>query len=198
VNRLEAALRKLVVDVARHGGSHALVGGLAVSARVEPRLTRDLDLAVAVSGDDEAERVVRALTSEGYAVVTVVEHETAHRLATVRVTLPDEPAHGVVGDLLFASSGIEPTIVSMADQLEVFPGCTVPVAQVGHLVALKLLSRDDRTRPQDAIDLRALRTVATDVDIGTARDAVRLIAERGFARGRALDTALADWLRTGP
>jgi hypothetical protein len=79
VNRLEAALRKVVVDLGRHGGAPALVGGLAVSARVEPRLTRDLDLAVAVGGDDEAERLVRALVAERYSVVTLVEHEVARR-----------------------------------------------------------------------------------------------------------------------
>jgi hypothetical protein len=33
----------------------ALVGGLAVSVHVEPRFTRDIDLAVAVAGDAKAE-----------------------------------------------------------------------------------------------------------------------------------------------
>jgi hypothetical protein len=88
--------------------------------------------------------------------------------------------------------------VSTADPLKVFPGCMVPVAQVGHLVALKLLSRDDRTRPQDVIDLRALRTVANEVDVELARAAVRRITEHGFARGRDLDAALTEWVRESP
>jgi len=36
----------------------ALVGGLAVSARTEPRFTRDLDFAIAVENDAEAESIV--------------------------------------------------------------------------------------------------------------------------------------------
>jgi hypothetical protein len=36
----------------------------------------------------------------------------------------------------------------------------VPVARIGHLMALKVLARDDRRRPQDFDDLRALRREA--------------------------------------
>lgn len=39
----------------------ALVGGLAVSARTEPRFTRDADLAVALASDAEAEALIREL-----------------------------------------------------------------------------------------------------------------------------------------
>jgi hypothetical protein len=39
--------------------SWAMLGGLAVSIRTEPRFTRDVDLAVAVAADDEAERLAR-------------------------------------------------------------------------------------------------------------------------------------------
>jgi hypothetical protein len=44
----------------------AAIGGLAVAARAEPRTTRDLDVAVAVSGDREAEGIVLAMRSRGY------------------------------------------------------------------------------------------------------------------------------------
>lgn len=150
MNRLAAALTKLVGDVGRHGRATALVGGLAVSARAEPRLTRDVDLAVAVEGDPDAEALVQALVTDGYATLAIIEQETTRRLATARLALPGETARGVVADLLFASSGIEALVVAEAEPLEVLPGVTVPVARTGHLVALKLLSREDRTRPQDA------------------------------------------------
>ena len=52
---LEAALRMLVSDLLGNGASFALVGGLAVSVRAEPRLTRDADVAVSVDDDEEAE-----------------------------------------------------------------------------------------------------------------------------------------------
>ena len=194
MNRLAGALAHLLGHLTTCGVRGALVGGLAVSARTEPRLTRDLDLAVEVVGDAEAERLVQRLLSLGYATVAIVEHEEAHRLATVRLRLPGATERGVVVDLLFASSGIAPEVVAAAEPLEVFPGVTVPVAQIGHLIALKLLARDDRTRPQDAADLRALRDVAPEAEIARARLAVSSIHQRGYARGRDLDAALLEWL----
>jgi hypothetical protein len=46
VNVLEAALRRMAADLERYGRRWALVGGFAVSARAEPRFTRDIDAAV--------------------------------------------------------------------------------------------------------------------------------------------------------
>lgn len=89
-------------------------------------------------------------------------------------------------DVLFASSGIEPEIAGSAEPLEILPGLRVPVATVGHLLALKLLSRDDRTRPQDQVDLVQLLGVAEAGDIEAARHAVALIHSRGFQRDRDL------------
>jgi hypothetical protein len=63
---LESALRQLISDLRRDGVSFALVGGLAVSVRTEPRLTRDADVAVSVADDTEAEAVVYRLVERGY------------------------------------------------------------------------------------------------------------------------------------
>lgn len=49
----------------------------------------------------------------------------------------------MVVDVLFASSGIEPELVRAAEPIEVLPSLTVPVARTGHLIAVKLLARDD-------------------------------------------------------
>lgn len=143
----EKALRSATVDLSRAGARFALVGGLAVSARTEPRFTRDVDLAVAVDSDAQAEGVVRTLQECGYATLAVLEHEKTGRLATVRMSQPRtlEP-QGIV-DLLFASSGLEPEIVSASSPLAIVRGLDVDVAQRGHLVALKLLARDDDRRP---------------------------------------------------
>ena len=102
---LETALRRICLDLADAHVAFALVGGLAVSARTEPRFTRDADLAVAVQTDAEAERLIRVLQSVGYRVQTLIEQQAAGRLATVRLTRSVEPADPVI-DLLFASSGI--------------------------------------------------------------------------------------------
>lgn len=176
------------------GADFALVGGIAVSARTEPRFTRDLDLAVAVRGDSEAEALVGRMTASGFQVGSIIEQDAAGRLATVRMVGPAQPAHGVVVDLLFASSGIEPELVEAAEVLEVFQGVSAPVARIGHLIALKLLARDDVHRPQDAVDLRALVVAAGPADLALARAGAELIAERGFARDRDLVGLLDDLL----
>jgi predicted nucleotidyltransferase len=189
VNPLAARLAATATDLAALEVPFALVGGLAVSVRAEPRFTRDADLAVAVDDDSDAERVIAALRLRGYEVIALVEQLATHRLATVRLeALGDEQR--IVTDLLFASSGIEPEIVSAADALAVIPGLVLPVASVGHLIATKLLARDDRRRPADADDLRSLATVASDQDWSEAEDAVALIEHRGFHRNRDLAASL--------
>jgi hypothetical protein len=57
---------------------------------------------------------------------------------------------------------------------------------------MKLLARDDRSRPTEAVDVRELAAVASGCDWDLAKDAVRLVTERGFNRGRDLYAALAE------
>lgn len=182
---LADVLRSVVADLQALGARCALVGGLAVSARAEPRLTRDIDLAVAVEDDAAAEALVRALGRRGYRVEALIEHARTGRLATVRLVPTRAP--DIVVDLLFASCGIEPEIVGAGEPLDIVPGLRVPVARVGHLLAMKLLARDDRERPQDADDLRALIAIATPAERRRTEQAVRDIMARGYARRRNLD-----------
>ena len=191
MNVLESALRRIASDLDHLGRRWALVGGFAVSARAEPRFTRDLDLAIAVSDDLDAEELVHALVGGDHRLVGMIEHEPTGRLATVRLSLdPQSMSGGVVVDALFASSGIEPDIVEAAEILEIVPGLSVRVASTGHLIALELLARDDLERPQDLADLRALLRVADDSDLAAARSGCDLIVQRGFGRGRDLVAAL--------
>ena len=125
-----------------------------MSVRTEPRLTRDADLVVHVSGDADAEQLVRTLQTRGWRVVAALEQEATRRLATVRLAL------------------------------------AVPVARIGHLIALKILARDDRTRPQDRVDLAGLLAHADATAMDEARRALALVTERGFHRGRDLQAAL--------
>jgi predicted nucleotidyltransferase len=173
-----------------------LVGGFAVSARAQPRFTRDIDIAVAVADDTGAEALVRDLLPNGYAVFATVEHVNG-RLATVRLKRHINGIDIVV-DLLFASSGIEPEIVQAAETIEISSGLRLPVATTGHLIALKLLARDDESRPQDLADLRALYGAATESDLAVADAAVRLIMHRGFNRDRDLISALSELLSSRP
>lgn len=157
-----------------------------MSVRTEPRLTRDADIAVLVADDRDAEALVLALQGRGWRVITAIEQDAAGRLATVRLATAGEAALGTVVDLLFASSGIEPEIVAAAEPIEAVPALTAPVARLGHLIALKVLARDDRTRPQDRVDLASLLHRADEASLSEARESLALITRRGFHRGRNL------------
>jgi hypothetical protein len=188
MNAVERALRDFLsarpADVAV-----ALVGGLAVSARAEPRFTRDLDFAIAVASDDEAAHYVFRLRQVGYEIVTALEQTTRHRLSTIRLR---RSGRGPLLDLLFAACGIETEIVQAAEPLEIASGVVTDVAQVGHLIAMKLVSRDAKRRPHDQQDLVELASVADDQEWQRAEAAIELILQRGFSRGRDLRVGLAE------
>jgi len=191
--RLARALVRLESDLRALGLRWAAVGGLAVAARAEPRTTRDLDVAIAAAGDREAERIVLALRLRGYRDFTtgaIMEQKDVGRLATVRFLVPEieeDEEGGLVADLLFASSGVEPEIVEAAEMLAVMPGVDVPVVTSGHLFALKVLAG----RPKDLQDCQFLWRRMRPDDLQQAREALELISERGFHRGKDLKAELA-------
>jgi len=191
--QLLAVLRRAADELDRLRVPWALVGGLAVSARAEPRFTRDVDLAVSVADDARAEALVADLGAAGFRILSSLEQDVVGRLATVRLGAPAPLGSGIVVDLLFSSSGIEPDICDAAERLDVVPGFTLPIARAGHLVAMKLLARSDR-RLQDEIDLRSLATVLAADDVRLARRAVAKIEAVRANRGRDLGADLERYL----
>ena len=185
VATLERALARAVGVLDQLGRAFALVGGLAVSAHGLVRFTRDVDLAVAVVDDVDAEQVVGRFREAGYRIAAIVEQEGTGRLATVRLV----DADGVKVDLLFSSSGLEPDIAEHAVAMEV-PGVgLVPVAVREDLIATKILSMAPR-RLQDRLDLQHLLLVGDTVDLTRVRSNLALISSRGFDRGEALEDKL--------
>jgi len=182
---LISAASQVLVALQQENVKGCLVGGLAVSARCDPRFTRDVDIAVVVDTDEHAEALIHALASHGLRMAGLVEQEAVGRLAMARLSTQD----GLSVDLLIASSGIETEVVMNAEILEVVQGVLLPVARIGHLIALKLLSVAPG-RETDAADLRNLAAVATQDEWNLASEAVAQIQERGFARGRQLDAEL--------
>jgi hypothetical protein len=177
VASVESALRRAVTDLNAVKARWVLVGGLAVSARTVPRFTKDLDFAIAVATDREAEEIVHRMRSRDYDPVEVLEQDYMERLSGVRLA---RKGSDVLVDLLFASSGIENEVVASADRLEVLPRLTAAVATTAHLIALKVLAG----RNQDLTDLGYLIPAASPNDLDAARDAVKLIEARGFSRGQ--------------
>lgn len=176
----------VLLDVAARlrvrGVPFALVGGLAVSLRAEVRFTRAVDLAIGVDSDDDVERLTRALSVEGFALVAVVEQDDVKRIAIARLRSPA----GVVVDLLAASSGVEKEIVAGADETAEYPG--VPVATGAALLATKVLSMRG-ARLQDRIDARSLLATAP-LELDEVRRMLTLIEARGYARGQDLQAKL--------
>ena len=182
---LIATASEVLTLLRREGVSGCLVGGLAVSVRCDPRFTRDVDLAIALQNDTQAEALVHSLTKLGFRIDALVEQEAQQRLAMTRLITSDDTSI----DLLIASSGIEAEVVAAAEQLEVVKQIILPVARVGHLIALKLLSVAPG-RETDHSDLRNLAHVADEVEWQWAHDAVRLVVERGYSRDRDLESDL--------
>ena len=174
----------------------ALIGAIAVAVRCDPsRTTLDVDFAVAVADDREAEELVARMREKGYGIRDVLEETAVGRLATVRLISPLRDPVAVVVDLLFASCGIEDLVVAEADELEVVPRTRLPVAKLGHLVALKILAN----RSQDQPDIERLISAAGVSEMKRARRALDLIAERGFGRdGRDLQAELTRWIERAP
>jgi predicted nucleotidyltransferase len=181
-------LEEYVKTVAQHlrglGVEFAVVGGIAVSLRTIERFTKDVDFAISVKGDREAESIVESLRRSGFHIAMFLERDEDGRLATVRLSSGGDVE--VFVDLLFATSGIENEVIADATPLEIFPGFIVKLASIPALIAMKLLSADWETRPQDIIDLRYLFDAATQDEIGTARNLIGLITERGYNRNKDL------------
>jgi len=95
MSTLEDATARILARLAAHGVPTAVVGGLAVSTRTEPRFTRDADLCVAVEGDRQAESLIRHLRDDGYEMVALVEQESTGRIATVRLEAAGSSDDGV-------------------------------------------------------------------------------------------------------
>ncbi len=191
---IEEALIRFETDARVLELRWALVGGLAISVRAEPRNTNDVDVAVVVTGDPEAETVVRAVRGLGYRdrpVGAHLEQIDVGRLAGFRLVSPGAEPLAVGVDLLFASSGIEPEIVAAAQVLEVLPGVFLPVASLSHLLALKVLAGRDK----DRMDAHSLIRFARQADLERTREALRLIDRRGFHRGKDLLGELSALLR---
>lgn len=190
---LEQALIRLAGDLRALGVRWALVGGMAVSFRAEPRTTQDVDVTIAVSGDPEAERIARDLTLRGYRPLEAqpLLENADGRLNAVRLLAPAAVGLETVGvDLLFALSGVEEEVVAAAEVREVALGLYVPVARIGHLIALKVLAG----REKDRTDARSLLQRATLEDLQLARESLDRIERHGLHRGKDLQAELARLL----
>lgn len=236
VNSLERAYARLADAFDSLEAPWALAGSLAVSARVEPRYTTHATVILPVTDDQVAQDIIEGLTGSGYMLLTLTERASFRPLdveegptGDFEIIRPDEGRITEVGfvdadtpdrelfvDLCFHDSKIEPEIVRAADRLEILPDQSMPVARIGHLIALGLLSFSDQVRrplpaafeAMDQIDsekvftgirveadLELLRGAAADEDLALAKKAVDQIAERETHPSLNLRAELASFMR---
>ena len=189
MNALARALSRIGSDLDELGRPWALVGAIAVAVHAEARVTLDVDVVVAVDGPADASALVAALRDRGYL------WQADFGGAMTSLALPsddssDAPA-GLRLDLLFSLAGIEGEVARAAERLTVVPGLVLPVAQRGHLIALKLLAAGEPGREHDWRDLRPLVAGATSGDLERARASIDLLVSRGAASRERLEASLA-------
>ncbi|MBX3292547.1 MAG: nucleotidyl transferase AbiEii/AbiGii toxin family protein [Acidobacteria bacterium] len=189
-------LEQYVRTVARHlhglDVDFAVVGGIAVSLRTTERFTKDVDFAISVDSDADAEVIVDSLRKADFRIAMFLEREDDGKLMTVRLNSGGDVE--VFVDLLFATSGIEKEIVDSSTPFEVFPGLVTKLATISSLIAMKVLSANWESRPQDILDLQYLIKDATDDEIAQARSLTNLITARGYNRNKDLQAELDKYL----
>lgn len=189
-------LAAVVAHIRAQGHGCCLVGGLAVTLRVRERATKDIDLAVAVGSDREAEQLAGSLIRAGYPVTHVLEQTERGVIATIRFALPEGTGDPEL-DLLFHSCGIESEIVAAADPIQVAGMPALPVARIEHLIAMKVLS-ESAVRANDRSDLHVMVAAATEEELERCRTALHRIARLGYARGKDLQAVLDGYLARRP
>jgi hypothetical protein len=190
VSALSAAITAIVSWFNSKQVKYCLVGGLAVSFRTIERATRDVDLALGVTSDEEAEVLIRELRDLGFAPVELLQRRENGAISTVRLLSADFA--GIYLDLLFCACGIEWEIVHSAENIEILPGLEVPTASLPALVAMKVLSSGSKGRRQDLLDLEHLISDASASEILEAEKLIQLMVARGFGGTRDLLRIFAD------
>jgi hypothetical protein len=121
-----------------------LIGGLAVALWGEPRLTRDIDLKVAL-GRDDTDRLLGALRSEWEPLAA----DPAHALEQFGVLFLLTPG-GVRFDLLLAQNPFDDAAIERGRVVVIEPGVEIVTCTPEDLIIYKLVS----TRPLDHEDAR--------------------------------------------
>lgn len=156
--------------------SFCLVGGLARGFYAEPRGTKDVDFAVAAESDARVDEILRGLRFSGFREREMFFHKATGALATARFTLGEDKTRM---DLLFATSGIESSVVQHAVEKKISAGVFVPVVSLAHLLAMKCIAG----RAQDIGDIAVLLPGASREELVLVPTLIGLAPAEKSARG---------------
>ena len=178
-------LADAIVMLGSRGLPAALIGGLAVSLRGQPRMTVDVDLVIRADVDD-ALQLIHSLAETPFEPLFAGVEDV---VATAFILPLRHRKTGIRVDLAIGMSGFEREAISRATQMDIGAG-SVPVVTVEDLLVMKALAG----RPQDEADLRGLvdlhsesidwdRCLTTATALGSAID-IDLAARLAAARDR--------------
>ena len=128
------------------GFRHCFIGGIALQAFGEPRVTRDVDVSVLVGFGDEARQIAALLRLFG------PRTEGASDFALVHRVLLCQSPEGIGIDIGLAAFPYEEDAMGRSVLHEFLPGQIIRVAGPEDLVTMKVFAG----RPQDWIDVRGV------------------------------------------
>lgn len=168
---IPGALQRVAALLADWPHPAALVGGVAIVARVRPRFTEDIDVALVVEPGDEPQLLER-LEAHGFAYDEVETREFLQG-GLVRAWLPPSREAGIGLDLMFATDRFFRAVIQRATVLDL-GGVRLPVATVEDLLLMKLdayrtVDLDDIISIKDAfereLDMRYVSQQAEHLDV---------------------------------
>jgi len=178
----EDLLERLSSALDAAGIPYMIIGGQAVLVHGEPRLTRDVDVTLAVD-TDRLPDVVGAMTGAG--LKPLVDPESFTRKTMV---LPcADPGSGIRVDLIFSYSPYERRAIERAQSIRV-GGSDVRFASVEDLVIHKVLAG----RPRDIEDVVGVMRKNPQTDLAYIRS---VLDEFATTTGEPLIDRLEEALR---
>jgi hypothetical protein len=143
---LFASVTQLQALLDSHGIGSIVIGGIAVAAWGEPRLTRDVDLKV-LSGRNEASTLIEILLPK-YQILSEQPEAAIRKQALLFIRDRD----GTRLDLLIADTPYDIHAVRRGTVVEISPGIRIRVCSPEDLIIYKLIS----TRQRDYEDARSV------------------------------------------
>ena len=181
---MDDAIRRTLADIAsflaERGTSFALIGGIAVAVRGEPRFTADVDLVISADVDAALE-----LLESTHGSTFAPLFDGADEVVRKSFILPLRHREtGIKLDIAVGLTGFERQLVSRAP-LESMGAFSIPVATPEDLLLMKALA----ARPRDIDDARSI------VEKGGATLDWEYILDTGRELGQAIEQDLAGQLR---
>ncbi len=178
----EALLERIAQGLDSRGIPYMVIGGQAVLAYGEPRLTRDVDVTLGV-GPEKLAALLEWVGETAWRVLV----EAPEKFVSQMLVLPcQDPESGIRIDLIFSLTPYERQAVERAATIHI-RSTPVRFATAEDLIVLKMVAG----RPRDLEDVRGILAKKKQLDAGYIR---RWLTEMETAYGEPLTTRFDELL----